>query len=907
MPSHKKEVISGIVVLLIFLLLYILSSLGPEYTGSAVSDVNTIELKLDKNETGENEHLIGTLELSGRFANDAKIRFFIDNKNVFEGLLKDYFDVKTRQESYKEIGFSSSRSLSFVGEETKTELALKLPQSAEILSAGFDVVGTNAKEPKIDIGNDGSFEWQYIGEFIRYDDKMILPQGLTRLTEDKSVFINGREASEYCEEIELPSANKFKVSGYVKSLGSNAVLHARLRDERYSGLKTDCEIGSTGTFSWSSCELNITNKATQRYLVCLYATSGSSTIAAFELGVVDNNKHMSGHFCSYGSCSTSPLDYLIVSYKGLYQLVLDTKDSFSGIELLDAIENYLGNYIKCPLNEYCLIPITVDSISGSIVLENLNIEYTYPGGFPKLTTFSLISFTPEELEVNESIDLSDFNLIASTKGEHKLKVEIDGVSKEISFSAVETPIADILVDRTNINYGDRISFDGSQSKGIKGKIVDYSWDFGDGQKASGATVEHKFNGLGEFKVVLTVTDEKGLSGSGSIVIKITSLSVGIDAIISEAKSAVGDSISYLSKGERKELSEDLGYFVLLEDFKANLTKYETQVKAIKESTILNDTEKETELRGVVDSILAIEEKIPVAIGIDKLEYKQLVDYGDLQGLDIKTVIDVKSTKDEEQYKGLIFEYQNGIDIAGIVKELNIRFFNGESEKLFLVDKKISATKAISGIIELIPKTLLYSTDDIGFISAGSVLKSDPVLKFSGDRVKYIIKNKDIDIKNLLKIKTLVIPDLTRTNIQQVIPVCGDEKCHYNAEFLVNEADSANRYYCKNDCEQGINWILVIILVAIGAFGAYYINFYKGKYNFQELTERVGKRKKKLFASKQDLASLTSYITRSLGGGFKKEEVRRTLISRGWTKEQIDYAFGELGRPKGGILGFLKRK
>ncbi len=905
MPSRKKEVIRGIVVLLIFLLLYVLSSLGPEYTGSAVSDINTIELKLDKNETGESEHLTGVLELSGKFSKDAKIRFFIDDKNVFDGSLKDYFDVRAIQESYKETGFSSSTSLSFVGEETKTELALKLPQSAEILSASFDVVGANAKEPKIDLGNDGSFEWQYIGDFIRYDDRMILPEGATRLTADKSVFINGREASEYCEEIELPSANKFKVSGYVKSLDNNAILHARLRDERYSDLKTDCEIKSTNTFDWSSCELNTTNKAIQRYLVCLYATSGSSTIAAFELGVVDNNKHVSGHFCSYGSCSISPLDYLIVSYKGLYQLVLNTKDSFSGIELLDAIENYLGNYIKCPLGEYCLIPITVDSIGGSIVLENLNVEYTYPGGFPKLTTFSLISFTPEELEINESINLDDFNLVAGAKGEHKLKVWIDDISKEILFSVVETPIADISVGDMNINYGDEVSFDGGQSRGIKGKIIAYSWDFGDGQKASGAIVKHKFNGLGEFKVVLTVTDENGLSGSGNTVVKIGSLSTGVDTIILEAKNVIDDSINYLSIGERKDISEDLRYLVLLESFKANLTKYETQVKAIKESTILNDSEKETELRKIVDDILVIEEKIPVAIGVNILEYKQSIDYGDLQELNVKVLVDAKNAKDEEQYRGLIFEYQNGIDVSNVVKELNIRFFNGGNEKIFLVDKKISSTKTISEIIELIPKSLLYNFGDIELISSGAVL--DNILKFSGDEAKYIIKNNEIGIKDLLKIKTLAIPDLARINIQKVIPVCGDGKCHYNAEFLVNEADLTNRYYCKEDCEKGINWILVIVLVAIGILGVYYINFYKGKYNFQELITLISAKKKKLFASKQDLINLMGYITKSLEKGFKREEVRRTLFSKGWTKEQIDYAFKELEKPKGSVLGFLKRR
>ena len=41
----------------------------------------------------------------------------------------------------------------------------------------------------------------------------------------------------------------------------------------------------------------------------------------------------------------------------------------------------------------------------------------------------------------------------------------------------------------------------------------YHWDFGDGHTADGATPSHTWAGPGTFSVVLTVTDDDGLTGS----------------------------------------------------------------------------------------------------------------------------------------------------------------------------------------------------------------------------------------------------------------------------------------------------------------------------------------------------------------------------------------------------------
>src|SRR5262249_52329932 len=59
------------------------------------------------------------------------------------------------------------------------------------------------------------------------------------------------------------------------------------------------------------------------------------------------------------------------------------------------------------------------------------------------------------------------------------------------------------------------SFDGSSSFDSDGNIVSYSWNFGDGNTASGRTISHTYATGGYRTVTLTVTDNDGAAGAQS--------------------------------------------------------------------------------------------------------------------------------------------------------------------------------------------------------------------------------------------------------------------------------------------------------------------------------------------------------------------------------------------------------
>jgi PKD repeat protein len=78
-----------------------------------------------------------------------------------------------------------------------------------------------------------------------------------------------------------------------------------------------------------------------------------------------------------------------------------------------------------------------------------------------------------------------------------------------------TPIPRFIASPTTARVGDKVFFDGTTSVDLDGTIVDYFWNFGDGDTASGPTVEHSYDLAGTYRVTLTVTDDRGLKATSA--------------------------------------------------------------------------------------------------------------------------------------------------------------------------------------------------------------------------------------------------------------------------------------------------------------------------------------------------------------------------------------------------------
>ncbi|MGZ8980482.1 MAG: PKD domain-containing protein [Burkholderiaceae bacterium] len=75
---------------------------------------------------------------------------------------------------------------------------------------------------------------------------------------------------------------------------------------------------------------------------------------------------------------------------------------------------------------------------------------------------------------------------------------------------VNAPPVAVIGEVGRVGLGEEVLFDGSASHDPDGGITAYEWDFGDGTKASGINVRHRFRESGRYAVTLTVTDDTQL-------------------------------------------------------------------------------------------------------------------------------------------------------------------------------------------------------------------------------------------------------------------------------------------------------------------------------------------------------------------------------------------------------------
>jgi hypothetical protein len=72
------------------------------------------------------------------------------------------------------------------------------------------------------------------------------------------------------------------------------------------------------------------------------------------------------------------------------------------------------------------------------------------------------------------------------------------------------PVANIDTSKTVTVVNETISFDGSGSYDEDGEIISYIWDFGNGEFAGGAEIDHSYSKIGVYGVILMVKDNEYL-------------------------------------------------------------------------------------------------------------------------------------------------------------------------------------------------------------------------------------------------------------------------------------------------------------------------------------------------------------------------------------------------------------
>ena len=126
-----------------------------------------------------------------------------------------------------------------------------------------------------------------------------------------------------------------------------------------------------------------------------------------------------------------------------------------------------------------------------------------------LGTSSSITYDPVQLLIDSQFGVLGYG----NTPEPAPPVPTEAPVQPTETSEAPVPVVIISASPDPTTAGGTTTFDGSQSySGVD--IASFSWDFGDGATAEGATIDHAYAAAGEYTVTLTVTDVNGQVAAG---------------------------------------------------------------------------------------------------------------------------------------------------------------------------------------------------------------------------------------------------------------------------------------------------------------------------------------------------------------------------------------------------------
>ena len=110
--------------------------------------------------------------------------------------------------------------------------------------------------------------------------------------------------------------------------------------------------------------------------------------------------------------------------------------------------------------------------------------------------------------------------------------------------ANQAPVANIIATPTNGVAPLAINVEGTNSSDSDGTIINYTWDFGEGTTAFGATASHTYTDPGNYTARLTVTDDDGDTGTTTVSINVSPPVTSGDCFIESGGMVVMEAENY---------------------------------------------------------------------------------------------------------------------------------------------------------------------------------------------------------------------------------------------------------------------------------------------------------------------------------------------------------------------------
>ncbi len=238
----------------------------------------------------------------------------------------------------------------------------------------------------------------------------------------------------------------------------------------------------------------------------------------------------------------------------------------------------------------------------------------------------------------------------------------------------------------------------------------------------------------------------------------------IDTAVESIKSQIGEIDIAKVILERTSAAEDLGLMLQINNAKATLTEQIDQLNSLRSSG-RSRSEIESEIQRVSIRARAIVKELPKEVILDGEEVIiQETSIEDIEGIsDYIVPLDLE-TSERDKYIVQNQRLQNKLEIKVTVTYYKVNLFEGSKDitlvkkEINSVDQSVNSYVKNSSIIEVVPKTVAQSANEISFLTQNyEVLEEDPIIRFGAgtNEIKYYV-NKKVDKSELEKTKTLVI-------------------------------------------------------------------------------------------------------------------------------------------------------
>ena len=171
---------------------------------------------------------------------------------------------------------------------------------------------------------------------------------------------------------------------------------------------------------------------------------------------------------------------------------------------------------------------------------NISLTVTDNDGATAMATATVIINPAGDMDGDGDVDRNDMRALsmAIRRGEQldlAFDINGDGVvnSRDVramrsicSYNRCSTiapppePPTAMATSNSDVEQFETIAFSSAGSNDNYGRIVSYAWDFGDGSSSSQANPSHEYQQVGSYSVVLTVTDNDGMTATDTIALNV---------------------------------------------------------------------------------------------------------------------------------------------------------------------------------------------------------------------------------------------------------------------------------------------------------------------------------------------------------------------------------------------------